>query len=437
MRNIEQLYLNFNKTLFDEICSIERLTDAFREVKRNKGAAGVDGVEISIYAQNLSEELGQLKHEVENWTYKPQPVKLVEIAKPGGGVRRLGIPIVKDRVLQTAIKNVLEPIIDPEFSENSYGFRPGKSQKQALEAAYRIVKRGKEYVVDMDLSRFFDRINHDRLIERLKNHINDTRVLRLIGITLRCGVEENGKFRSTPCGSIQGSPLSPLLSNVVLDELDKELEKRGLEFCRFADDCNIFVRSEKAANRVRISITNFIEKKLKLIVNQEKTTVAKSKYVQFLGMTILTVGLSISNKSMAKAMDKVKSLTPRGTNLSVEKTIERFNLWYRGWANYYEMTSFPSQLVKIEAHARRRIRAQFLRDQKRKRYLYRKLVKRGVSKAIAAKYVYSNKKTWNMSACSAVHRAWPNQYFRDIGMYTHSDKRKLHWKKLKIYPALT
>ena len=246
----------------------------------------MDNVSVEEFECNLKEELSRLRQEVVSWTYTPQPVKRVEVPKPNGGIRLLGIPTVRDRVLQTSIKNALEPIIDPTFSENSFGFRPGRSQKQALERARLIVERGKEYVVDMDLSKFFDRINHNRLISRLRLLIDDTRVLRLIGMTLRCGVTVDGKYQATPIGSVQGSPLSPLLSNVVLDELDKELEKRGLEFCRFADDCNIFVNSEKAAQRVKSRITTFVEKKLKLVVNEEKTNVAKSRYVKFLGVTI-------------------------------------------------------------------------------------------------------------------------------------------------------
>lgn len=422
MKNIEQSNFNFHKTLFEELCSKEKLIEAFREVRRNKGAPGVDDIKISDFARDIDKELAQLKQEVESWSYKPQPVKLVEIPKPGGGIRRLGIPTVRDRVLQTAIKNVLEPIIDPTFSRNSYGFRPGRSQRHAILAAKEIVSQGKEYVVDLDLSKFFDRINRDRLIQRLKKYIDDTRILRLIGRTLRCGVLENGKIMKSKTGTTQGSPLSPLLSNVVLDELDKELEKRELEFCRYADDCNIYLGSLKAAERVRKSITHFIEKKLKLMVNEEKTKVTRTMFTQFLGMTILTIGVIISNKSILEARKTVKTLTPRGTNLPVEKTIEKFNLWYRGWANYFNMTDSPEQLRAIEAHARRRIRAQFVRNQKKRRHLYRKFIKRGVSKRSAARYAFSNKKTWDLSKTPAAHKAWPNKYFKEIGMYCYTGK---------------
>lgn len=273
MKEIQlRLRLEDKSRLFERILEIYNLKEAFKRVKANKGAPGIDGITIEEYEheQNLEEELNQLKEEVQSWIYKPTPVKRVEIPKPNGkGTRNLGIPIIKDRVLHMAIKQVLEPILEPTFSNNSYGFRPGRSQQQAVQEAKRIVETGKEYVVDIDLSKFFDRINHDRLIHRLKAHIEDTRVLRLIGMILRSGVMIDGIKTPTEEGSVQGSPLSPLLSNAVLDELDKELEQRGLEFCRFADDCNIFTKTERSAGRIMASIKKFIEKKLKLKVNEE------------------------------------------------------------------------------------------------------------------------------------------------------------------------
>jgi RNA-directed DNA polymerase len=271
--------LKFYDGLFEEICSLENLHEAFRQVKSNKGAPGIDGITVEKFAETKEKEIIRLKQEVENWSYKPSPVKRVEIPKPNGGIRLLGIPTVKDRTLQFAIKQKLEPIYEPLFSKNSYGFRPGKSQEQAITKAKEIVSNGKEYVVDMDLSKFFDRINHDRLINRLGKEINDKRILRLIGITLRSGIMDKGELIPSEEGTVQGSPLSPLLSNIVLDELDKELEKRELEFCRFADDCNIFVKSEKAAIRVKESITRYVEKKLKLKVNEEKTKIGLSKLI--------------------------------------------------------------------------------------------------------------------------------------------------------------
>ena len=350
----------------------------------------------------------------------------------------MGIPCVRDRVVQAALKLILEPILDPEFSDNSYGFRPGRNQCQAVETAQEVVKTGKEYVVDIDLSKFFDRVHHDRLISRLSGFISDKRILRVIGLTLRSGVMKDGLVSPTPEGTVQGSPLSPLLSNVVLDELDKELERRGLSFCRFADDCNIFVRSEKAAERVMKSVSKFIENKLKLLVNREKSKVALSKFVKFLGMTIIAGTISVSAVSMKRAMAKVKELTPRGTHQTLEKTIERINYWYMGWSGYYRMTQYPSQLGKIEAHIRRRIRARLVDQQKRKRYLFEKLVKRNVPRRLAAKTVYSNKGRWALSHSRAAEMAYPNRWFiKELGLKIRSDGKHPHWFSLNRWIKVT
>ncbi|WP_459919000.1 group II intron reverse transcriptase/maturase [Desulfocicer niacini] len=327
------------RSLFEQLCDQGNLLTGFEAVKRNGGAPGVDGVTVGEFQSQIDEELTRLQMDLESWSYKPSPVKRVEIPKPGNaGVRLLGIPCIRDRVVQATIKHLLEPIIDPTFSDNSYGFRPGYSPQQAVEAAQKIVQSGKEYVVDIDLAKFFDRVNHDRLIYLLSGHVPDKRILRIIGIILRSGVMINGTMILTKEGTVQGSPLSPLLSNVVLDELDKELEQRGLEFCRYADDCNIFVRSPKAASRVMESISRFIEHKLKLKINQDKSRVGRSCDVKFLGMTIINGTIAISSQSMKRAMQKVKELTPRGTNITLEQTIQRINSWYMGWSGYYLMT---------------------------------------------------------------------------------------------------
>ncbi len=269
-------------SLFDQLCSRFTLRAGFERVKKNQGKPGVDGVSIADFETGLDEELSQLQQELTAWTYQPSPVRRVEIPKPGGkGKRLLGIPTVRDRVVQATLKMLLEPIFDPHFSPHSYGFRPGRSQHQA---AQEIENSGKPYVVDIDLSQFFDRIHHDRLIARMGQKISDKRILRLIGIMLRSGVMINGVVNPSKEGAVQGGPLSPLLSNIVLDELDQELEKRGLEFCRFADDCNLFVKSQKAADRVMDKVSQFIERKLKLKVNRDKSQVAKSDKVKFFGI---------------------------------------------------------------------------------------------------------------------------------------------------------
>jgi len=415
--------------LFENLCSTLYLGIGFILVKRNRGKPGIDGVSIADFEANLDEELSQLQQELSNWTYQPSPVRRVEIPKPGGkGMRLLGIPTVRDRVVQATLKLLLEPIFDPHFSPNSYGFRPGRSQHQAVEAAQRIVNSGKPYVVDIDLSKFFDRIHHDRLIARMGEKVTDKRILRLVGLMLRSGIMINGVVIPSQEGAMQGGPLSPLLSNIVLDELDQELERRGLEFCRFADDCNIFVKSQKAAERVMEKVSQFIEKKLKLKVNQEKSQVALSDKVKFLGFTVVNGTIAIAHKALQTAMDKVKALTPRGTHKSLDPTLDKINQWYVGWSNYYSLTNYPSQLHKIEAHIRRRLRSRLVSQQKRKQHLYRNLVKRGVPRKQASKTVFSNNKRWVLSNARAVTRAYPNSWFINLkGQEIRSDRKLAHW----------
>lgn len=424
--------------LFENLCSTFYLGIGFILVKRNRGKPGIDGVRIADFEANLDEELSLLQQELSNWTYQPSPVRRVEIPKPDGkGVRLLGIPTVRDRVVQTTLKLLLEPIFDPHFSPNSYGFRPGRSQHQAVQAAQQIITSGKPYVVDIDLSKFFDRIHHDRLIARMGQKIADKRILRLVGIMLRSGVMANGVVNPSKEGAMQGGPLSPLLSNIVLDELDQELEKRGLEFCRFADDCNIFVKSQKAAERVMETISQFIEKKLKLKVNQDKSKVALSDQVKFLGFTVVNGTIAIAHKALQTAMDKVKALTPRGTHKTLETNLKEINQWYVGWANYYSLTWYPSQLRKIEAHIRRRLRSRLVYQQKRKKPLYHSLVKRGVPRKQAANAVFSNNRRWALSAIRAVTRAYPNSWFINLkGQEIRSDRDLVHWLDVSQWISL-
>ena len=299
------------------------------------------------------------------------------------------------------------------------------------------MQSGKGYVVDIDLSRFFDRVNQDRLLNRLSKLIEDKRIIKLVGKTLRSGVMKDGVVTPTIEGTTQGSPLSPLLSNVVLDELDKEIERRGLEHCRFADDCNIFVKTPKAAERVMKSISQFIEKKLKLVVNQVKNKVAESSLVKFLGMTIIEGTRAIARKSFRHAMNKVKEFTPRGTHEKLEVTIKRINSWYIGWSNYYSMTQYPNQLKVIESHIRRRLRARIVDQQKNKRNLFNKLIKRGVSRTRAAETIFTNNKRWALSHTAAIEQAYPNRWFiRDMNLQVRSNENREHWFDIKKWIRL-
>lgn len=415
------------QNLFEQLCQADMLQQGFKMVKKNNGAPGIDGITIEDFQTNLTEELAQLQQELESWCYKPMPVKRVEIEKPTGGIRLLGIPTVRDRVVHATLKILIEPTLEQIFSDNSFGFRPKRNQRQAVEAAQKIIKTGKVYTVDIDLSKFFDRINHDRLISRLGLFIKDKRILRLIGNILRSGVMIDGLVSPTNEGSVQGSPLSPLLSNLVLDELDKELEKRNLEFCRFADDCNIFVKTRRSAQRVMQNISKFIENKLKLKVNTEKSKATHSRNVKFLGMTIINGTIAISRKAMKSAMTKVKLLIPRGTHLSWDDSIKRVNEWYMGWSGYYGMTQYPAQLRKIESHIRRRFRARIITQQKLRRNLYKCFTKRNIKRKTAARTAFSNNGKWAMSNSYAMHRAFNLHWFKAAGLKTRTDTKQKHW----------
>ena len=436
---MEQLTLfTGTENLFEELCGTEMLKQGFKAVKRNGGSPGIDGQRIADFDERLEEELERLKIELTSWSYKTQPVRRVEIPKPGGaGVRLLGVPTVRDRVVQATLQILLEPVFDPEFSPHSYGFRPGRSQRDAVEGARRIAQKGKEYVVDIDLSKFFDRVNHDRLIERMKRSVKDKRILRLVGMILRSGVMVNGVVQTTEEGTTQGSPLSPLLSNIVLDELDKELERRGLEFCRYADDCNIFTGSAKAAERVMASVRKFIETRLKLKVNEEKSKVARCELVKFLGMTIIAGTIAISAISMKRAMERVKELTPRRTHQSIELSIKEINRWYRGWTEYFKMTNYPSQLHVIEAHIRRRLRARLVCQMRKPRTLVRKLTDLGVKRKSACRIAYSGRKVWSLSHAGQVERAYSNDWFLHNGLYLCSTRKLPHWNSLSKWIKMT
>lgn len=437
---MNQSLFESSEFLFEHLCSESVLKTAFLAVRKNKGAPGVDGVSIKDFEQNLDENIAAIAEDLATFHYKPQPARRAKIPKPTNKrtpeYRNLGIPTVRDRTVQHAIKSLLEPYFEPQFSENSYGFRPGRSARQAVERAKEICESGKDTCVDIDLEKFFDRVNHDRLIARLKLTIKDRRILKLIGMILRSGIMENGLTSITHEGTPQGSPLSPLLSNIVLDELDKELEKRGLEFTRYADDCNIFVKTTFAAERVMESITKFIEKKLKLKVNKEKSKVAKSRNVKFLGMSIVSKSIQISKQSMQRARDRLKKIIPRSDGRSLEATIKAFNQWYRGWSNYYSMTQFPAQLSTIEAHARRRLRAKIVKQCKRPRFLYRKLKRMGVSHRSAAR-VYQNNKCWATSRLRAMETGFDNKWFEKQGFYTISRSQQAHWYPLNYRARLS
>ena len=425
--------------LFEEVHALPRLELAFKKVRANGGSAGPDGVSVEDFEENLPENLAKLEAELKSRSYQPGPVRRVSIPKPNspsGGERHLGIANVRDRVVQQSILLAMNPYFDPQFSESSYGFREGRSQRGAIDSAREHVANGKEWVVDLDLEKFFDTVNHDRVLHLIRQKVSDRRLLKVIALTLRSGVEVDGKVERSTLGLPQGSPLSPLLSNVVLDQLDKELEKRRLDFVRYADDANIFVGSQKAAERVLTSVTKFIEQKLKLRVNQEKSQTGLSKTVKFLGMTVLAGGMAmISVGAMKKAKERVKELIPRSGRGSLETQVEWVNLWYQGWSGYYAMTNYPSQLRQIEANIRMRFRLQFLKNHKRKKHLFRKLCQQGARSATAYRAVYlKNSGRWRLAHDFTVNLAWSESWFRQRGLKTRSKAAQDHWQPLKAYP---
>lgn len=424
--------------LYEDVISRGTLEYAFYRVKANRGKPGPDGVTIEEFERDLEGNLKALREELLLKKYQPGPMRRVSIPKPDGGERHLSIPNVRDRIVQQAIAWELLPFFEPEFSESSFGYREGRGQKDAVAAAKTYVAEGREWVVDMDLEKFFDTVNHDRVIHLVREKVKDRRLLKLIALMLRSGIEIDGKVAASRIGLPQGSPLSPLLSNIVLTPLDKELERRGLGFVRYADDVNLFVRSEKAAQRVLESVSDFIERKLKLKVNRTKTRVAKSGQVKFLGMTLLAGGIVvISLGSMKKAQEKVRELVPRSGTGGFERQLAKVNLWYRGWSAYYSMTEYPSQLKKIEANLRMRFRLQFIKNHKRKKHLVRKLKKRGIKGGTAYRSVYlGNKGRWRLAHCAAVNFAWNPAWFELQGFETRSGDQMEHWRPLSEHPRL-
>ncbi|MGR5150168.1 group II intron reverse transcriptase/maturase, partial [Photobacterium alginatilyticum] len=324
----------------EQICSSTNLNQALRRVKKNKGCAGVDKLDINATISRLREASNgqELRQSLLDGSYQPQPVLGVEIPKPNGGARLLGIPTVLDRVVQQAITSVLSDIYDPMFSNSSYGFRPNRSAHQALAAASHYIREGRGYVVDIDLAKYFDTVNHDRLMHRLSEDITDKRVLKLVRSYLQAGIMRNGLAEQRQRGTPQGGPLSPLLSNIVLDELDKELERRGHKFCRYADDCQIYVGSEEAANRVKASITEFLEQKLKLTVNREKSAATRVTERTYLGHRFQRGGIiHISKRAQTHMKKRVRQITKRNRGRELKTVIVELTQYLRGWQHYFKL----------------------------------------------------------------------------------------------------
>lgn len=419
----QQIVVAKNKTcvlavnLMELICESANLNRAYKRVKANGGTPGVDGMTVESIREYLREHKEQLIQSLLEGTYEPQPVRKVMIPKPGGGKRQLGIPTVVDRLVQQAILQVLEPMFDEGFSESSYGFRPNRSAHGALKKAKEYVEQGHTWVVDIDLEKFFDRVNHDILMSRLANRIGDKRLLKIIRRYLTAGIMQDGVVMTRHEGTPQGGPLSPLLSNILLDELDKELERRGHKFCRYADDQNIYVRSKRAGERVYSSIRRFLETRLKLRVNEEKSAVAHVRERKFLGYRILNDGtLTIAPKTVERAKDKIRLLTRRSRGRSLEQVIGELNSYLAGWLNYFRLAEAKGLMASMDSWVRRKLRCCKLKQKKRGSSIAKLLMSLGVSERESRQLGSSCKGWWRLSLTEAVHRALNNAWFKTKGL---------------------
>ncbi len=408
-----------NQRLTEEVCERGNRREALERVRANQGSPGIDGMTVDELPGYLEQHWPAIRGQLLSGTYEPKPVKRVEIPKPDGGVRKLGIPTVLDRLVQQAVQQVLQKQWDPTFSEHSYGFRPGRSAKQAVAQAQQYIAEGYGWCVDFDLEKFFDRVNHDKLMGAIAKRVGDKRLLKLIRAFLNAGVMEDGLVSPSVEGTPQGGPLSPLLSNLVLDELDRELERRGHRFVRYADDSNIYVRSERAGQRVMESVKRFITDRLKLKVNESKSAVAKPQERKFLGFSF-TGGKELKRKIAPKAIDRfkerIREITHQARGQSMKQVMEELARYLRGWRGYFGFCETPSVLQGLDAWVRRRVRCAFWRQWKTGRKRFAELVRRGVSEELAANTAGSRRGPWHVSQSPALGIALSNAALASLGL---------------------
>jgi RNA-directed DNA polymerase len=410
--------------LMEAVCERENLKEALRQVKANKGSSGVDGMTVAALSDYLRRHWPAIREQLLNGTYEPKPVRRVEIPKPDGGVRKLGIPTVLDRFIQQAVMQVLQRRWDRTFSDHSYGFRPGRSAHQAVAQAQQYIAQGHGWCVDLDLEKFFDRVNHDKLMGQIAKRIEDKRLRKLIRAFLNAGVMENGLVSSSVEGTPQGGPLSPLLSNLVLDELDRELERRGHRFVRYADDCNIYVRSERAGQRVMNSVTRFITQRLKLKVNETKSAVARPQQRKFLGFSFTDgpeVKRTIAPKALEQFKRRIRDITRRAKSASIESTIEKLAPYLRGWRSYFGFCETPEVLVYLTRWVRLRLRAALWRQWKTPRRRRAALLQLGVRPRLASSTAGSGRGPWYLARAQALSIGLSNAYFNSLGLPTLVD----------------
>jgi RNA-directed DNA polymerase len=413
--------------LMEEVLRRENLMTAHKRVVQNGGAAGVDGMTVDELMPHCREHWAQIREDLLSDRYTPQPVRRVWIPKPGGGMRALGIPTVLDRLIQQALLQVLQPIFDPTFSEASFGFRPGRSAHQAIERARDHIAAGHRWVVDLDLEQFFDRVNHDVLMSRVARRIRDKRVLRLIRRYLQAGVLEGGLVSPRSEGTPQGGPLSPLLSNILLDELDKELEARGHRFVRYADDCNVYVQSQAAGERVMASLERFLSKRLRLRINREKSAVARPWERSFLGYTVTAnhePRLKVARRSVHRLKAKLRVMFRRGRGQSVARVIRELRPMIRGWMQYFRLADVKVTFELLDEWLRRRLRCILWRQWKRPRTRVRKLLERGLARDRALMSAYNGRGPWWNAGTSHMNAAYPIAVFRRWGLLSFLDEHR-------------
>ena len=410
--------------LMDVVCERGNLMLAYDRVLKNKGAAGVDGIGIAEFKEHLKQHWPTIKAKLLAGEYMPAPVRRVDIPKPQGGVRTLGIPTLTDRLIQQALHQVLSPIFEAEFSESSYGFRPGRNAHQAVKVAKQYVAEGRRIVVDMDLEKFFDRVNHDLLMQKLSTKIDDGRVLRLIRRYLEAGMMADGMVSQRTEGTPQGGPLSPLLSNILLTELDRELERRGHAFCRYADDCNIYVKSKEAGERVMASITRFLADTLKLTVNAAKSAVARPWERKFLGYSLTwhkTPKLRIAPTSLKRQEDKIRAVLKGARGRSLKKVIDELNPMLRGWTAYFKLTETKRALEELDGWIRRKLRCILWRQWKRPYTRAKNLMKAGLTEERAFRSAFNQRGPWWNSGASHMNQAFPKSFFDRLGLVSLLD----------------
>ena len=412
----------FSDNLLEQVMARPNLRAAWQRVRANKGAAGVDGMSLDEFpAWAKAGNWQRIVNELERGDYQPSPVRRVAIEKPDGGLRPLGIPTVTDRVIQQAIAQVLTPIFDPGFSDHSFGFRPKRNGQQAVQQVQRYIQEGRRIAVDVDLSKFFDRVNHDLLMTHLGYKVQDKRLLRLIQRYLRAGVIEDGQWLASREGVPQGGPLSPLLANIMLDPLDKELERRGHKFSRYADDFTILVNSQRAGERVLHSITHFLQTRLKRVVNETKSQVVKVDESKFLGFTFQRGRIHWHPKSLEKFKQEVRRLTNRNWGVSMRYQIYKLSQYLRGWINYFGIASGYQRCVELDHWIRRRIRMAYWRQWRKPRTKVRNLLKRGVSIKTAVACGLTSKGPWRSSKTPGIQQALSNAYLKSQGLYSLRD----------------